>query len=115
MTPASTRSSTSSTSARLSALAPGYLLLRSVATLPIAVAVLAPLALAVAVAVLAAFALALAVAVLAPLALAVAVAVFAPIALALAVAILAGERARQLHARRVGLGLLGLSATMILC
>ena len=91
MTPASTRSSTSSTSARLSALAPGYLLLRSVATLPIAVAVLA------------AFALALAVAVLAPL------------ALALAVAILAGERAPQLHARRVGLGLLGLSATMILC
>jgi hypothetical protein len=67
---------------------PGRLLLRSVATFAVAVAVLAPLALAVAVAVL------------------------APVALALAVA---GERARRRHARRVGLGLLGLSATMILC
>ena len=47
--------------------------------------------------------------------LALTLAVLAPLALALAVAILAGERARQLHARRVGLGLLGLSATMILC
>ena len=95
MTVTSARSSASSTSTRLSALtpglalvldvagspalAPGRLLLRSVATLAVAVAVLAPLA------------------------------------LALAVAILAGERARQLHARRVGHGLLGLSATMILC
>jgi hypothetical protein len=102
LTSASTRSSASSTYTRLSALAlvlnvagspalaPGRLLLRSVATLAVAVAVLAPLALPVAVAVL------------------------APLALALSVAVLAGERARRRHARRVGLGLLGLPATMVL-
>jgi hypothetical protein len=102
LTSASTRSSTSSKSARLSgpalvfdvagspglalaldfactpALAPGCLLLRSVATLALAIAVLAALA------------------------------------LALAVAALASERARQRHALRVDLGLHGLSVTMVL-